>query len=429
MILERALEWTENHYRYSQVNLMSVFARAISVVLIIMSTIVVSSAADWPVFRGPTRDGVSVENDWTHQWPGGEPKQLFKVNVKPGFSCPVIHGQRLWTMGHAKGHDVVVCLNALTGKPIWSYEYPALPLGTVKPDYEGTRATPTLDQGRLYTLSRDGKIFCFDATNGAIQWQADAAKDPGATIPSWGFAGSPIVLDDLLILNVGAAGLALDKSSGAIKWKSANTASGYATPTVYQANGKPRMAIFGADVITGLDPETGNKLWSVPWKTQYKINSAELIFHDGKLFASSAYNFGCALMDVSTDQPKILWRNQELRNHYNSSVLRDGCLYGFDGNNILGQGLKCVDFATGQLKWNAPKPTWGNLILAGDRLIIFSQSCDLIIAKASPEKYEELAQCHPMGGTSWTAPVMANGCLYLRNTLGDLVALDLRKPK
>jgi outer membrane protein assembly factor BamB len=395
---------------------------------VLICTATTTRADDWPVFRGPNRDGISAEKDWTYQWPGNEPKQLFKVNVKPGFSCPIIKGDRLWTMGHAKGKDVVSCLDAGTGKPIWKYEYDALPIGTVKPDYEGTRSTPTLDDGRLYTLSRDGKIFCFDAASGAIHWQADATKDPGAGIPTWGFAGSPIVHDDIVLFNIGGGGLAFDKSSGAIKWKSANTVAGYATPTLYQANGKSRTALFGPDRITGVETETGKELWTVPWKTQYKINSAELIFHDGKLFASSAYNYGCAVIDVSTDQPKIIWQNHELKNHCNSTILYQGCLYGFDGNNIVGQGLKCLDFATGQVKWTAEKPSWGNLILAGDKFIILSQSGDLIIAKASPEKYEELAQCHPLGGTFWTAPVLANGILYLRNTQGDFVGLDMRKP-
>lgn len=384
-------------------------------------------AEDWPVFRGPTRDGVSTEMDWTNDWPGGTPKQLFKVSVKSGFSSPIIVKDRLWTMGHHNGKDTVLCLQALTGKPIWSYDYDALSIGTVKPDYEGTRATPTFADGRIYTISRDGKVFCFDAAKGTVIWSTDVVKETGAEIPSWGFAGSPIVYKDLVLLNVGAAGLALDKASGAVKWKSAGSVSGYATPLIYEINAQPRVAIFGADAVKGLEPETGKVLWSVSWKTQYKINCCELIFHDGKLFGSSAYNFGCAVMDVSQDHGKILWHNKELRNHFNSSVLYQGNLYGFDGNNILSTGLKCVDFATGKLKWNVEKPNWGNLIVAGDRLIIVSQSFDLIIAKASAEKYEELAQCHPLGGNCWTAPVLANGVLYLRNTRGELAGFDLRK--
>jgi outer membrane protein assembly factor BamB len=165
----------------------------------------------------------------------------------------------------------------------------------------------------------------------------------------------------------------------------------------------------------------------VPWQTQYKINSADLIFYDGKLFASSAYNFGCALVDVAGDKARIIWRNKDLMNHYNSSVLRDGFLYGFDGNNITGTGLKCVDWTTGQTRWNAAQPAWGNLILAGDRLIIVSQSGELIIASASPKEYHELARAQGIGGTIWTSPVLSDGRLYLRNTRGDLVGLDLRK--
>jgi len=383
--------------------------------------------ADWPVFRGPTRDGVSVERDWTHEWPGGEPPRLFQVNVRSGFSCPVVRGDRLWTMGSFRGSDTAVCLDANTGQEIWAHSYPALRLGTVKPDYEGTRATPTLEEDRLYTLSRDGKVFCFDAVSGAVKWQRDVSKDPGVAIPPWGFAGSPVVVGDLLILNVGTAGVALDKAAGAIRWQSGKAMSGYATPTVYEIGGKSRVAIFAAERVVGLDTLSGKELWSVPWATQYKINSADLIFHGGKLFASSAYNFGCALIDVANDKAKIVWQNKDLMNHYNSSVLHAGFLYGFDGNNMQGNGLKCVEFATGRTRWTAAQPAWGNLILAGERLIIVSQSGELIVADASAERFHELAQAQPIGGTVWTSPVLSDGRLYLRNTRGDLVAVDLRK--
>src|SRR4051812_12030307 len=257
-------------------------------------------AADWPVFRGPTRDGVSAETDWVHQWPGGEPRQLFKVNVKHGFSSATVVGDRLWTMGHARGNDVVVCLDANTGKEIWSHAYPALSIGTVSPDYEGTRSTPTWDDGRLYTISRDGKVFRLDAATGKVEWQKDVSKDPGVVIPAWGFATSAIVHGDLLILNVGAVGLALDKNTGAIKWQTGKAFSAYATPLEYTVDGKSRLAVFAAEALVGLETETGKRLWSVPWKTQYKINTVDPIFHDGKLFVSSAYNYGCALIDVST---------------------------------------------------------------------------------------------------------------------------------
>jgi len=398
--------------------------------LLLLTITPLSRAADWPVFRGPTRDGVSAETDWTHQWPGGEPRQLFKVNVHNGFSSPTVVGERLWTMGHTRGNDVVVCLDAATGQEIWTHKYPALSIGTVSPDYEGTRSTPTFDAGQLYTLSRDGKVFRLDAASGKVQWQKDLAKELGLALPPWGFASSAIVHGDLLILNVGAAGLALDKNTGNVKWQTGKATSAYATPLEYTLAGadKSRLAVFTADAVVGLDTQTGQRLWSVPWKTQYKINSVDPIFHDGKLFVSSAYNFGCALVDVSTDKPRTIWQNKELLSHYDPPVLYAGHLYGFSGNNMRGDGLKCLDFATGKALWQTDKPAWGNLIVAGDRLILVTQNCDLIVAAASPDKYQELARAHPLGGTCWTAPVLANGRLYLRNTFGDLVGLDLRKP-
>jgi len=396
---------------------------------ILCCVVMVASARgeEWPVFRGPTRDGVSVEKGWTHEWAGGEPPVLFKANVRNGFSEVVVRGDRLWTMGHARGKDRVVCLGASDGKEIWAYEYPALSVGTVQPDYEGTRATPTLDGDHLYTLSRDGKVHCLEAGTGKVVWQKDLVKELGLAVPPWGFAGSPVVHGEMLILNVGTAGTAVDKKSGALIWQTGKAASGYATPLEYSAGGKARVAMFTADALTGLDAETGKRLWSVSWKTQYKINSADPIFHDGKLFASSAYNFGCAVVEAADDSGKIVWRNRELRNHYNSSVLHEGHLYGFDGNNMQGQGLKCLDFATGKVLWTAADPAWGNLMLADGKLIIVTQSGELIVAKASAEKFEELARAHPLGGTCWTAPVLSDGRLYLRNTRGDLVGLDLRR--
>lgn len=182
-------------------------------------------AADWPHWRGPARNGLSTETDWTDQWPAGGPAIAWKAQVGLGFSSFVVAQGRVVTVGHADEKDTVFCFAAATGKEIWKHSYSS-DLGDKYFD-GGTTGSATMDGDRVYWLSRWGDAFCFAAADGRVIWNQNVKTETKARVPDWGFTGAPLVLGDKLIVNVGETGLALDKHSGAILWQSSTKSAGY----------------------------------------------------------------------------------------------------------------------------------------------------------------------------------------------------------
>ena len=383
----------------------------------------VAFAADWPVFRGPDRNGISRESDLAARLIAA-PAAIWSIEVGDGLSAVSVARGRAYTMGHRSGKDTVWCLDAATGKVIWQYSYDAT-ARSARPDYDGPRATPTVDGDTVFTLSRDGQLFALDA-NGQPRWSVDV-KRFGYAIPNWGFSGSPLVLGDRVIVNAGSAGLAVDRNSGNPIWHSPPGLAGYNTPTVYQHDGKPRLAFSNGEQIVSVDPADGRLVWQYPWPTPFRVNSADLIVTNGRLFVSSGYGYGSALLDISSDKPSPVYQNKLMRNHFHTCMLIDGYLYGIDGDQQRPEGLKCMELASGQVRWHAPQVRYGGLIAAEGRLIIVTETGELVIAAASPEKYEELARFKVLDGVCWTAPSLSDGRLYVRSRTGRVVCLELAR--
>ncbi len=378
-----------------------------------------ASAADWPHWRGPNRDGISAEKitgtELTKQW---------EARLGIGFSSFTVADGRVYTTGHADGKDSVFCLDAASGKPIWKHSY-AADLGDKY--YEGgTSATPTIENGRAYHLSRWGDLFCFDAATGKIVWQKNIQNETGANIPDWGFAGSPLVQGDLLILNVGKSGTAVEKATGKLVWKSDAANAGYSTPYPIVVNGKAQVVLSSGRAYKGVNPTDGTVLWEHTWSTSYGVNAADPILSGTQLFISSGYNKGCALLDLASAQPTEVWRNRAMKNQFNSSVLIDGHLYGSDGDESKTSSFKCIEFATGTEKWSEPSIGFSSLTAADDILIIMTAKGELIFAKANPSKFEPLSRTTLLSGRCWTAPVLANGRLYVRNAAGHMLCVGLK---
>ena len=380
-------------------------------------------AADWPMWRGTARDGISTEAV-PATFPGNGPKELWKAQVGVGFSSFTVAKDRVYTLGHADDQDTVFCLDAKTGKTIWKHSYDA-ELGDKY--YEGgPSSTPTVDGTQVFTLSKWGDVFSFDGATGKIAWQKNIAEEIGAGVPDWGFAGSPLVLGDKLILNVGAAGVALNKADGKIMWKSEGDApAGYSTPMLIKAGGKDLVILATKEAYTAVDPATGAVAWSIPWETRYYVNAADPIVSEGKLFISTGYGKGCSLHDISGAEPKQIYQSRDMRNQMNPSVLIGGHLYGIDGDERANTMLKCVEFATGKVKWSEPVAKAGALSAAQDKLIILSGTGELTIAKASPDGYEPLTSAQVQTGRCWSTPVLSNGQLYTRNAEGEVVCLSM----
>ena len=388
-------------------------------------------AADWPQWRGPSRDGISTESGWSVSWPKEGLKQSWKAEVGAGYGAVSVSKGRLYVMGNTADKDTVYCLDASTGKEVWAFSYDC----TAKDPngYHGTRSTPTVDGDLVFTTSRQGHLFCLGAGDGNVKWSKEFQKDFGGKTPTWGFSISPLVENGLVIVEPGGSGaavVALKKDTGEEAWKSDGPPAGYSSPVTYTLNGERFIAVFSAQGGAGRRLSDGKEVWSFPWKTSYDVNAATPIVDGSKVFISSGYGTGCALYDVGTNSAQEVWKNKNMRNHVNSCVLWKGYLYGFD------EGLlKCLDFNTGEVKWSEGKYGKGSLMLADGKLLLYSERGQLGLAEASPEGYKELAfvqalqvrQSYPGGAAkqTWAMPVLANGKVYCRSQ-DDLVCLDVK---
>jgi outer membrane protein assembly factor BamB len=380
-------------------------------------------AGDWPHWRGPQRNGISTEKGWTDQWPADGPKIAWKAKVGLGFSSFAVVNGRVFTLGHANDADTVFCLEADSGKVLWKHSYPS-DLGD-KYFEGGTTGTPTVDGDRVFTLGRWGDLFCFEAAGGKIVWSKNVQKETGAPIPDWGFSGSPLVAGDALILNVGDAGLALDKATGRILWKSANKPSGYSTPLPLTLNDSLLAVLGSAQSYVAVNLKTGQEAWRIRWATQYGVNASDPILESGRVFLSTGYGKGAGLFKPGSGQPENVWTSKVLRNQMNPSILIDGHLYGVDDDESKNPSLKCVEFGTGVEKWAQPRFGAGAMSAADGKLIILGDHGELIVAPASPAGFKPSARAQVLGGKCWTAPVLANGRIYCRNSRGDVVAVDV----
>ncbi len=388
-----------------------------ALLLIAISTL--TQAADWPIWRGPSHDGISSE-----KLTGATVKKLWDAQIGIGFASFTVADGHVYTTGHADGKDTVFCFDAASGKVVWKHDY-AADLGDKY--YEGgTSATPTIEGGKAYHLSRWGDLFCFDAATGKVVWQKNIQKETSADIPDWGFAGSPLVSGELLILNVGKAGTAVEKASGKLVWKSDTASAGYCTPYPIAVNGKAQIVLSSGRAYKGVDPTNGTVLWENTWSTSYGVNAADPILSGTKLFISSGYNKGCALLDLASATPTEVWRSRVMKNQFNSSVLIDGHLYGSDGDEGKTASLKCIDFATGTEKWSEASTGFCSLIAADGKLIVLTAKGELIIAKANPAKFEPISRTPVLSGRCWSAPVLANGRIYARNAAGQMMCLSVK---
>jgi len=382
-----------------------------------------AAAGDWPHFRGPSRNGVSAEKGWRSELNGDAPV-AWKAQVGLGFSSVVVANGRAATAGHAGGQDTVFCFDAATGKALWKHSY-AAELGD-KFFGGGTTGTPTWDGARLYWLRRWGDLICFDGESGKVVWQKNIQKETEAPGPMWGFTGAPLVVGNLLVLNVGEAGVGVDKNDGKVVWKSAAKDAGYSTPLPFEFGGA-KLVMFGNGTnYLAVDPVTGREAWRFRWVTQYGVNAADPIVSGDRVFISTGYSKGGALLQLGGDEPKQLWKTKVLRTQLNAAVLHEGHLYGVDGDTTEKGALKCIEFATGAEKWSQPGFGNGGVIIADGKLIVLSGDGELSIAPASPSGFKPTANAKVLAPKCWTAPVLANGLVYCRNSRGEIVAVDLR---
>ena len=384
-------------------------------------------AGDWPGWLGPARTGASSEMGLLTTWPSSGPKVLWQAKGGDGYSSIAVADGRAVTLVQRDGQELVVAFDAVKGDELWTT--PLAP--AFKNDYgNGPRSTPTLDGGFVYVQSVSGPLACLTAKDGMVVWKKDLLKEFGAKNLTWGLSASPLVDNDLVFALPGAKGAgvaAFDKKNGALVWKLGDDKAAYASPIAIMAGGHRQIIFFPATglVATTLD---GKELWRVPWKTEYDCNICTPLVHGDKMFVTSGEQVGSTLFELQPKgPPKVLWKGagkkSPMTNYWANSVIHDDHLYGLHGEFDKRIDLRCVELKTGKVKWSKDDYGKAAVPLADGHLFITTKKGDLVLAKATPDKYEEKARVTILGENR-TVPTLANKRLYLRDR-EKIVCLDL----
>ncbi|MCA9245650.1 MAG: PQQ-binding-like beta-propeller repeat protein [Planctomycetales bacterium] len=399
--------------------------RGLHAIVIVSMLVNVATAEDWPCWRGPRHDGISRESISPETWPAAGPAIAWRAMVGIGFSAVSIVADRGYTIGNQENVDTIYCLDSESGRVRWKHSYES----ALEPKFfeGGPTSTPTVADDTVYVLGRWGDLFAFDAHNGAVRWNINVAREANVRIPGWGFAGSPLVVGDLLLLNVGEAGTAIRRATGEIAWTSADRDAGYATPVPLVRDGRPLAIIASGKSYLAVDVQSGRELWRQRWLVQYGCTAADAIVAGEHVFLSSGYTRGAALLRWTDTQPDVVWKSKLMRNQLNASVLIDEFLYGIDGNDDEETSLKCMEFSTGEVRWSQPGFGLGSLTAAADKLLVLSDEGHLTVVAASPASFQPLAEAKVLDGKCWTAPVLANGRIYVRSASGDIACVDVRR--
>ena len=382
------------------------------------------SKGEWSQWRGPNRDGISSETGFLKNWPQEGPKVLWQIPLGDGYSGIAIAQGRAYTMFAEGNNEFVICLDVSDGTEIWRFRSGAK---FTEQRGDGPRSMPTIHGDSVFALGAEGKLYALDARDGTKLWAHNFVEEFDSSIPTWGFSSSPLVEGNLLIVEAGGkdekAIVAFDKKSGDVVWTTHTDEVGYSSPIPIDFAGVRQIIFLTSKTLLSLAPENGQIYWKYSWPEG--INIATPIFiPDDKIFISASYDKGAVLLRMITDEDGIgveeVWKNRVMKNHFNSSVLQDDYLYGFD-NAIL----TCIEVNTGEEQWRQRGFGKGSLLLADGYLIILGEEGKLALVEVTPSEYKEKAHFQLFDDKCWTVPTLAGGRLYLRNQK-EMACLDLR---
>ncbi len=380
--------------------------------------------ADWPSFRGAQRNGVSTETGLRTPWPEAGLQPRWSIPLGEGYASIAVAGGRLFTLFAEGEKEYLVSLQPVDGKILWK-----TPLGAkVETEFgNGPRSTPAVAGDTVYAVGSDMILRAAAIQDGAVRWQVDLAKEFGARPLRWGISTSPLVDGDLVLLEVGAGEgkgvAALDAATGKSRWTALTSGGSYGSPIAVTLGGVRQyiVAATASRQVVAVNRE-GQTLWSYDWAGG--TMAMPLLVGDNQLFVSASEDVGGVLLRIDQKDGRFtveeVWRNREMKNHFSSSLAYGGYIYGFDGAT-----LKCLDAATGERQWVQRGLGKGSLIAADGHLIVLSDRGKLVLAKATPEGFQEAGSFQVLEGKTWTAPVLAGGNLYLRDHQ-KLVCFDAR---
>jgi outer membrane protein assembly factor BamB len=392
-------------------------------------------APEWPDFRGPNRDGRYTGAIRT-SWPREGLRRLWKQPIGAGYASFVVADGRAFTIEQRRDQEVVAAYDVQAGRELWTNAWDASFEESMGGD--GPRATPTYHDGRVYALGAEGELRVLDAAKGALVWRRNILSDNGAYNLSWGMSAAPLIVDDTVVVlpggTRGSSVVAYRKATGAPVWKALNDEASYTSPMLVTLAGVRQLLVVTATRVVGLTPDKGALLWEYPWSTFNGINVAQpIVFTQNgrdRIFMSASYGTGAAVFELTPSTSlgagpnrfaaKTIWKNQRMKNKFTSSVLHKGHIYGLD-ESILAS----VNAETGEQNWKGGRYGYGQLMLAGDHLVVLTEDGEVVLVNATPARHEEVARFSAIEGKTWNHPVIADGKLLVRN-IQEMAAFDIR---
>jgi outer membrane protein assembly factor BamB len=371
--------------------------------------------AEWPGFRGPERNSVIRGVRITTDWSASPPVEMWRRPIGPGWSSFAVRGDLLYTQEQRGDDEIVACYKVPTGEPVWRHR-DAVRFWESNAG-AGPRATPTLHHGRVYTFGATGILNALDASNGAVVWSRDVATDTGRDIPIWGFASSPLVVDDVVVVAAAGTLVAYDLGTGKRRWSGPSHGGSYSSPHRVTIDGVVQILLLGGPGAISVAPASGAVLWEHAWSPGAIVQPA--LTADGDILVNAIVatgGIGMRRLDVRRGsggwRVEERWTSNGLKPYFNDFVVHEGHAFGFDGSI-----LACIDLADGKRRWKGGRYGNGQLVLVSDQdlLLVLSEDGELALVRAAPDGFTELARFQAIEGKTWNHPVLVRDVLLVRN--------------
>lgn len=396
--------------------------------LLLFLLIVCANAADWPQFGGPKRDFQIPPSSKPLAWPANGPKEVWARPLGEGYSSMVLVEKTLYTMYRKGSQDIVAALDADTGKTVWETAIDAPHRSGMNIEAgPGPHSTPAVAGGRIFVTTVVGQLAALDRKTGARLWSHDLWTEYKGNVLERGYAASPLLYRETIIVPVGGKGsglMAFRQSDGTRIWSGGDMENAYSSPIILKAGGRDQVVSFMAKDVIGVDAATGEMLWSAPHKTQYDINATPPAWceADGVLVVSSAYDGGARGFEITT-KAKELWHHNRLRTHHTNMVCAGGVIYGSSGD--FGPApLTAVDAKSGRVLWQNRAFTKASFVMSGNTLFVTDDDGSVGMAAVSREGFELLGEMQLLRANSWTVPLLDGSRFFVRDR-HRLIALQL----
>lgn len=393
----------------------------------------VDASAQWTQWGGPTRD-FQAPGGKVVPWSEAGPKKLWTTKIGDGYSSILVDEGRLYTMARDGDRELVVAISAEDGKRVWDFAYDAPLGGDMGMEFgPGPHATPLIAGDHIYTVGVTNKLHCLEKATGKVVWSHDLKAEFGAEQLGRGCSCSPIAYKDNVIVQVGGkpgqALMAFNQKTGSLVWGDGDFEATHSSPVLFKHDGKDQMLIFSGQGLVGVNPASGEVLWTHPHKTQYGANiMTPVVGSDGVIFCSAAYRSGAQGVQLGTDAGKTttkeLWKDGKILVHHADAVRVGDYVYCSSGDFGPASAM-CIHAKTGEVKWKETRTlSKANVVAAGDKLVWLDQDGNLIITEASPKEFKILARAELLQKVAWTVPTLVGSRLYVRDR-ANLIALDL----